>query len=133
MNMADTSIALQTHWNRLRPLIQRAVPLMGGTHNEEDLIKAVLAGEMTFWPGKKSFALAVLERFPRLTRAHVILANSEDQPEMLRLAESITAWAKALGATELVADVRPGVDRLYGNQIATHDYKRTRVTLVRKI
>lgn len=124
MHMADTALALQAHWSRLRPLILKAVPFMGGTHDEADLIKECLEGRMTFWPGEKSFLIAQVQKFPRQTRCVVVLANG-DADECTRLRDRVEAWAKTQGATALRAELRPAGDRMaQRGHPATTNWKR---------
>lgn len=133
MKMADTALVVQAHWTRLRPLILKAIPLMGGTYDEPSLLRAVLGGRMTFWPGEKCFYLAAIDEFPCKKRLNILLANG-DESELARVGERVEAWGKAAGATEVYEEVRPGIDRQAVNgKRDTHGLKRSRVIWTRAI
>lgn len=133
MDMAHTALALQAHWTRLRPIIQKAVPFMGGTHDEADLLKEVLEGRMSFWPGERSFIIAAIERFPKLVRLNFCLAGG-DREEIERIAHKIHQWGKVMGATVAVTEIRPGAERMArAGKLATHEFKSRRTVYVRGI
>lgn len=111
MDMAHTALVVQTHWQRLRPLILKAIPFMNGSHEEADLIEGVLAGEFTFWHGDNSFALAAIEKHKRLTRCNLFLAGGNPK-ECLRLRDKVEQWGKSKGATQFFTMVRPALDRI---------------------
>lgn len=105
---------------------------MGGTHGESDLIKCVMSGAMTFWPGRNAFSLACIERHPQLTLVRLLLAGG-DVEECVRLEDSIVQWGRAMGATEFRTEVRPGLDRLYQKSGRDLGLKRQRVVYTRTI
>lgn len=133
MDMAHTALALNASWKRLRPLIQKAIPFMGGTHDEADLLKEVMEGRITFWPGQRAFVLAAIERFPKLTRLNLVLAGG-DYVEADQIGMKIMAWGKMQGATQMIAELRPGLDRnVATGKRAASDFTRRRTVYVREI
>lgn len=111
MEMAHTALVMQAHWNRLRPLILKAIPFMQGSHDEADLIAGVLAGTFRFFAGPNSFALAEIEKLPRVTRCNLFLAGG-DPEQCLVLRDVVEAWGRDSGATQFFTMVRPALDRL---------------------
>lgn len=111
MDMAHTTLAVQAHWRRLRPLILKSIPFMNGSHDEADLIAGVLDGSFRLWAGPNSFALASLERYPKLVRCNLFLAGG-DAHECLEMRGRVEAWGKANGAGQFFTMIRPGLDRL---------------------
>lgn len=101
---------MQAEWSRLRPEIIKAIPFMGGTHDERDLLAAVGSGEFTFWVAPKAFVLAALEKFPRLTRVSYFLGGG-DLAQTDHLVPLIEAWGLQNGASKIVCTARPAVER----------------------
>lgn len=122
-------------WLRLRPLILKAVKWLPG-YDEADLLRAVMSGGITFWPGERSFIFAAIERHPKLTRLHFVLFGG-DHNEAAGIEPRIVAWAKRHGATEAFTSARVGLDRLNvrgeAGYYSDSGYKRSRVVYVKEI
>lgn len=132
MNMADTALSVQHHWSRLRPLILAAIPVLRRSHDEADLIAGVLSGHFTFWPGEKSFVLAALQEFPRLKRCHIFLANG-DEVECRDIVKKIEAWAKTKGASQILSELRPALDRKAIDHEAARGWRRGGTAYLKEI
>jgi hypothetical protein len=130
-----TAADLQREWSRLRPVIMDALPFMGGTHDESDLIKAVLEGGLSMWAAPGSFVLAMVERCPRLTRVCVTLAGGKP-PEVDAMMPLVEAWGVQRGATQLFCAIRPGLERVNRRDPAArleHGWQRVSVNYVKEL
>lgn len=109
-SMVTTTEALQAEWSRVRGLIVAAIPCLGGTHNESDLIAGVLNGSFRLWTSHRSFVLTTIETFPRMKRLHVFLVNG-DPKEIARLIAMACVSALHDGAAQVRTSVRPAIER----------------------
>lgn len=108
---ALTAHQVHVHWQRLHTLILRAIPQLGGTHDEADCLAEIMNGAWTFWPGAGAFIFAAIETYPKLKRVNLVLASG-DHNECAALEPAIVAWARARGATKSITFARPALDRL---------------------
>ena len=121
------------HWIRLQPLIRKAVPFMYGAMDEHDLLKAVLERRMAFFPGERCFMVAAIDRHEQKTAANIVLANGDDD-EIAAMVPGVERWALNNGATELVFDFRPGLDRLEeGSRCKALGFKRRSVRYAKEL
>ncbi len=130
-----TETTLQRDWLRLRPLIVKAAKWTG-SYDEADLLRGVLANVFTFWPGENGFIFACIDRFPKLTRLHLLLAGG-DHNEVAEIEKEVVNWAKSQGATQAYTEARLGLDRLnlHGKSgyYSDHGYTRSRVVYTKDI
>lgn len=126
---------LKSDWLRLRPLIVKAVKWTGA-YDETHLLRGVVGGVFTFWPGKKAFIIASIDRYPLLTRLHLLLAGG-DHNEVAKIEPAVVLWGRSLGATQSYTEARLGLDRLnehsHGGYYADSGYQRSRVVYVKEI
>ena len=135
LGMAETSSALQAEWVRLRAIILKAIPCLGGTHDEADLIAGCLSGQFTLWTAADAFVLATVQEFPRLKRLHIFLANGNPQ-QVNRLMVMASAWSKAKGVSEITCTLRPAVERhneRHPEERISSGWKKTGATYVKEI
>ena len=130
MNMqADIAAAVRPHWERLRPLIQKAVKFSPGM-TEEQLLAGVLDRRYGFFPAEKAFVFACIEDIA----ANMFLAGGDHQ-EVARLEPEILAWAKVHKVRRIRTEVRLGVektDEQHGHFKAL-GYRRARIVYEKDI
>lgn len=135
ISKVETETDLQRNWIRLRPLILKSVAFTNA-YNEVDLLKGVMNGAWTFWPGDRSFIFASVDKYPTLTKLNIFLAGG-DHNEVFQIEPAVVAWAKSLGATQSFTEARMGLDRLnehgHRNYYTDAGYKRSRVVYVKDI
>lgn len=123
------------HWNRLLPLIVKAVPFMGGTHDESDLLMDIQNGKLSFWPSENAFVITSVDVFPKIKRLNVVLANGDPREVdmLIGLAEQA---AKKLGATKAVSAFRPGLERFVVSrtpEMENHAWRRISHNYVKEL
>jgi len=92
---------------RLRHVMERALPYTHRTHEINDLALLVLQGRARLWTTANSFCIVERVVYPRQTNYHVFLAGG-DMDELRGLHEEIIAAAKADGAGAVTLTGRRG-------------------------
>lgn len=104
---------LASEWDRCKGWIEQALAHCHGTHEIDDVLSAVLRGEATFVPGRKSAMVVEIEAFPRKRVLRFWLAGGdmgggglEELRDVLR--PMVEEWAKAQGCSMSRIEGRPG-------------------------
>ena len=95
-----------------RLILQPALDLAGGTHTYEDVMAAVEAGTMQFWPGPHSAIVTQIEVTPQKKLLHFFLAGGT-LPEIEAMLPPILAWGKSRGCQGATLCGRPGWQRSF--------------------
>ena len=114
-------------WTRATPLLQRALEHAHGTHELEDLVKAIMAGQLQLWVGEKSAAVSEILTFPRKRALNIFLAAG-DMEELQACIPGMAAFARGHGCDRLmfsgrldqVDGRRSGWERLMPDFTPTH-------------
>lgn len=123
---------LSACWLILRKHIQAALPLLMGSHTEQDLLLGVAAGNFQLWPGESSFQITYVDTYETQKRVTIMLAGG-DAAECESGRGDIEAWAKRIGAKYLCCSVRPAIDKNYGAKAKKDGWKRVSVNYVKEI
>ena len=98
-------------WERCQPWLQAALDRAGGTHRLDDVLAAVLAGHMQFWPGARAAIITEIVQYPRLRACRYFLVGGK-MADVLAMQPAIEAWARGHGCTRMCAIGRPGWRRV---------------------
>lgn len=64
-------------WSQCRDGMLRAIEMTGGTHNEDDVLEAIIQGRMLLWTKGTSGLVTEFCQFPRMKVINVFLAGGE--------------------------------------------------------
>lgn len=92
---------------RLRPVIERALPYTHKTHELDDIVLMLVQGRARLWTTENSFCIVEKVVYPRQVNYHVFLAGG-DMDELRGLHEQIIEVAKADGAEAVTLTGRRG-------------------------
>lgn len=92
---------------RLRHVMERALPYTHRTHEINDLVLLVLQGRARLWTTANSFCIVERVVYPRQVNYHVFLAGG-DLDELRGLHEEVIVAAKADGAGAITLTGRRG-------------------------
>jgi len=92
---------------RCRPWIEAALEYSGGTHNFEDVAKAIVEGRMQLWPSPRGCIVTEIVVYPRKTVLNVFLGGGE-LDQLLDMHSDVTDWAKSYGCEALTITGRFG-------------------------
>mgnify|MGYP000017541682 FL=1 len=111
-----------------RELLESALIHGGGTHTYEDVLDAIILGDMIFWPAEKSCMVTEIVQYPRLRALHVFLAAG-DLDEIKDMESSLISFAKSIKCSTLSMSGRKGWERA----LKSIGYKVAHTTLVKQI
>ncbi|QDP58291.1 MAG: hypothetical protein Unbinned8622contig1005_32 [Prokaryotic dsDNA virus sp.] len=84
---------LDAELERCRPWIEAALDRGGNTHLFEDVVSAVKAGTMQFWPADDACAVTEIVVYPRKKVLHIFLAGGNIET-IVSMDESAVYFAK---------------------------------------
>jgi len=90
-----------------RELLESALHHSGGTHTYEDVLDAIVLGDMLFWPAEKSCMITEIVQYPRKRALHVFLAAG-DLNEIKGMESSLISFAKSIKCSALSMSGRKG-------------------------
>lgn len=105
-------IADRKEFERLAPVIERALAYTGGTHELEDVWTGIVLGEMQMWSAEHSVVITEIQQYPRLRAVHFFLAAGQ-MDELERLVPGIEEWGRAIGASRITLAGRKGWERSF--------------------
>lgn len=97
---------------RLAPVLARALPFTGGTHDLSDVWTAIELGEMQMWPHERGIIITEVQDYPRLRAVHLFLAAG-DMEAMQRILPGIETWARQIKASRITLAGRKGWERSF--------------------
>lgn len=97
-------------WQRVKPIIERALPYTGGTHTIEDIEQALLDNSMTLLAGERCAMILEIITYPRLKVLHIFL-GAGDLTELRSYSEFIDRLASDIGASRITIAGRRGFVR----------------------
>jgi len=84
---------LDAELERCRPWIEAALDRGGNTHLFEDIVSAVKAGTMQFWPAEDACAITEIVAYPRKKALHIFLAGG-NMDTIVEMNDSAELFAK---------------------------------------
>lgn len=111
-----------------RSQIEAALEYSGGTHEFEDVVRAVLESRMQLWPGKRSVAVTEVVKYDRKKVLHIFLAGGE-MDELIDMIDSAAEWGRTQGCTSLTMAGRKGWERV----LNSHGFNPVMIVLEREI
>jgi hypothetical protein len=99
--------AFREEWERLWPVLKPALDYAGHTHDEADLLEAIAAGALQFWPGENSAIVTEIVSYPRFGALRFFLAGG-DLAELKTMEPRIIAWARQFGCARVEIGGRRG-------------------------
>ena len=96
---------------RCKPWLEAALELSGGTHTLDDVVQAIIKGEMQFWPAPKGCAVTEIVNYPRKKVLHIFLAGGEME-QIIDMDDSAVEFAKMNGCTGMSIAGRKGWKRV---------------------
>ncbi len=100
---------------RCKPWLEAALELSGGTHTLDDVVQAIIKGEMQFWPAPKGCAVTEIVNYPRKKVLHIFLAGGEME-QIIDMDDSAVEFAKMNGCTGMSIAGRKGWKRVLKNK-----------------
>jgi hypothetical protein len=125
---------LQVEWARCRPWIESALPYAGGTHDIEDIEKAIAAGSMIFLPGKHCAVVLEVVIHPNFKTLNVFAGGGEKGGKTVReycdeMDKFIVHIAREMGCKWVSHFCRPGGERV-GKKIG---YRKLSTVMIKEI
>ena len=99
-------------FDRLAPVIARALPYTGHAYTVDDVRDLVRTGRAFLWPGVRSAVVTQVVEYPRVKELYFFLAAG-DLGEVERLYQIILAWGRAQGCTRAAFVGRAGWQRTF--------------------
>lgn len=96
---------------RCKPWLEAALELSGGTHTLDDVVQAIIKGEMQFWPAPKGCAVTEIVDYPQKKVLHIFLAGGEME-QIIDMDDSAVEFAKMNGCTGMSIAGRKGWKRV---------------------
>lgn len=106
---------LDAELERCKPWIEAALERGGNTHEFEDIVHAVKAGTMQFWPAEDACAVTEIIVYPRKRAFHVFLAGG-NMDTIVDMDESAVYYAKINGCTIMSVAGRKGWQKVLGER-----------------
>jgi hypothetical protein len=95
-----------------RRYIEDALRFSNGTHEFSDVVEAVAAGTLQFWPGRSSAIVTEILQTPRKRILHFFLAGG-NLAELETMLPSILEWGKLQGCDFATLVGRKGWERTF--------------------
>jgi hypothetical protein len=126
---------LSTHidkvWDKVKPLLQKALDYSDGKYGLEDVYRALSQREMQLWlvfDERGEICAICITRvicYPREKRAAIVFASGTGVMEWVHHNETIQAWAKSEGCASLEIYGRPGWEKV----LAPYGYQKIHTVL----
>jgi len=94
-----------------KSLIEKALTYTPDTHTYQDVVTGVENQSMIFWPGKDSFLITELQKFPRKRSLHIFLAAGK-LDELLKMRPYLEDFASKAKCDFITIAGRPGWERV---------------------
>jgi len=117
-----------TELEKCREWIGEALEYAHGTHTVADIIEGIGERKYQLWPTRKACLVTEILEYPQKKVCHVFL-GAGDLEQILDMHESVIAWARQLGCSELTVSGRAGWQRALKN----HNWKHAHTTLFKEI
>lgn len=112
---------LESEMGRCREWIEAALEYSGGTHDYDDIVEAVKAGMMQFWPAEDACAVTEIMVFPKKRVLHIFLAGG-NMETIIDMNESAEKFAKLNGCTGMSIAGRKGWEKMLAHKGYKHSF-----------
>ena len=102
---------VRTFLKPYKKLIEKALKYNPGTHTYEDVVNGISNQSMIFWPGKESFIITELNKFPQKRSLHLFL-SAGNLDELGKMRPAIEDFASKAKCDFITIAGRPGWERL---------------------
>lgn len=116
------------NFKRCEDWIKSALEYGGGTHDIEDVFRAILESRMQLWPAENGCLVTEILVYPRKKVLHIFLAGGE-MGQITDMHHDVIEWAKAQGCTALTLSGRKG----WIKALAKFGWKEKLVSLSKEI
>ena len=105
-------------WEKVIPLIDRAIEYADGKYGAEDIYKALKNREMQLWVAftkvgaLSAFCITKITHYPREKRGAILFASGHNVMEWLPFCKTIQNWARENGCTSMEVYGRRGWKKL---------------------
>ena len=96
---------------RCQPWLEAALARANGTHTISDVVEAIAAGSMQFWPAPRGCAVTEIIKYPNKKVLHVFLAGGE-LDQIVEMDSSAAEFARMNGCTAMTIAGRKGWARV---------------------
>lgn len=102
-------------WTKARPYLLSAMHMLEGMYAEEDIIAAVLAGQMRLWIGDKCAAVTQFIQYPRGKLLNTVIAGAAPgcMDKLLALGADHVEFGLENGCTKVQVAGRPGWQKVF--------------------
>ena len=107
-----TNETMASHFERLAPYIAGALEYADGSHSMADVLQAIEAGRLQFWPGRHSAVLTEIVVAPQQKHLNFFLVGGEIE-ELRRMYPLILEWGRKSGCVRATGVGRHGWERLF--------------------
>ncbi len=101
-------------WAHCREAMLKAIERCEGTHTEDDVLEAILRGNMRLIREGTSGVVIEIHTYPRMKALHCFLVAG-NMDEVLRIEERLPALARSLGCSRITACGRHGWAKVLPN------------------
>lgn len=102
-------------WQRVRPMIEKAVAYSAGKYLADDFYDPLLRGDMQLWVNEHSAAMTEILNYPHRRICNIVACGGGDLGSLARDLEIIEAWARHRGCQGMRIEGRPGWQRILRN------------------
>lgn len=102
-------------WIRVRSFLIPAIELLGGTHNETDVLAMVLAGRAKLWSLPNSALVTEICQYPRLKEVSIVVAGG-NKDELIGMNQTLEDHAREMGCQRVRQSGRWGWRKWEGEQ-----------------
>jgi len=92
---------------QIKKWINDALGYSGGTHDYDDVVKAIQDGQMQLWAAPKGCIVTEILVYPKKKVLHIFLAGGELK-QITDMQDDVIAWAKNQGCSALSLSGRHG-------------------------
>ena len=100
-------------WIKCREWLLPAIELTNGTHNEDDVLRELMRGKLTLWPGERSAIVTEFVEYDtgKKKTLHFFLVGG-DMDELLAMEPKIAEWGKSKGCGMMSCAGRKGWEKV---------------------
>lgn len=102
----------EDEWRRCALWIEAALEYGGGTHNLDDVLALVLAGDAQFWSSPNAAAVTEINEYPRFKCLHLWLCGGDMNEILHEMLPKAEAWARSQGCSKTTTAGRIGWGRV---------------------
>lgn len=116
-------------WPHIETLVERATASSHGRETAFDIRRSIRARDCQLWmawnDGPEAICITQIEDHPRKKVCRIRIAVGENMAAWVEYMRDLTAWAKAVGCSGIIAEARPGWERV----LRPYGFEKTHVLL----